>query len=214
MGRESFASHQPSTAKSSSKIPIKDVLKMKRLPNIHRGVSVSCDAKGRNFCVLQVCPNEALTEIPEISSSSMKQNMSGMLRDVSEHDDLHDVVCLVAGKRFPAHAFILASGSESFAKQLKYLNEEVDEETEPEPVILEVEDVLPQIFEQILKYLYTKTCDLLLEGPCNLKIEEPQKKKNNNTIQVKGNPKEVSAFSVYNDGKKNKKTSKSKTDQP
>ena len=208
--------HQPSTAKPSSKLPVKDVLKIKRLPNIHRGVSVSCDAKGRNFCVLQVCPNEALTEIPEISSSSMKQNMTAMLRDVSEHDDLHDVVCMVAGKRFPAHAFILASGSESFAKQLKYLNEVVDEETEPEPVILEVEDVLPQIFEQILKYLYTKTCDLLLEGPCNLKIEEPktsQKKKNNNSIHVNGNPKEISAFSVYNDGKRKKKTSKSKTER-
>ena len=199
--------HHQSTSKSS-KIPTKDILKIKRLPNIHRGVSVSCDAKGRNFCVLQVCPNEALTEIPEVSSSSMKQNMTTLLTDVSEYDDLHDVVCVVASKRYPAHAFILASGSESFAKQLKFLNKEVEE---TEPVILEVEDVLPQIFQQILKYLYTKTCDLLFEGPCNVKIEEPktsQNKQNNNTIHVNGNPKEVSAFGVYADNKKKKKQSK------
>ena len=213
-GGESWSgSHQHSTSKSS-KIPAKDILKIKRLPNIHRGVSVSCDPKGRNFCVLQVSPNEALTEIPEVSPSSMKQNMNTILKDVSEHDDLHDVVCVVAGKRFPAHAFILASGSESFAKQLKYLDEDLEED-EHEPVILEVEDVLPQIFEQILTYLYTKTCDLLLEGPCKVKIEDlknSQEKPNNNTIHMIGNPKEVSAFSVYADNKKKKKQSKTERD--
>ena len=217
-GGEAFSgTHQPSTAKPSSRTPVKDILKIKRLPNIHRGVSVSCDAKGRNFCVLQVCPNEALTEIPEVSPSIVKQNMTSLLAEVSEHDDLHDVVCVVDGKRFPAHGFILASGSESFAKQLKYMNEELEEEIEHDPVILDVEDTLPVIFEQILKYLYTKTCDLFLEGPCTVQIEEPtnsKKKENNNTtIHVNGNPKEVSAFSVYAENKIKKKPTKTKSER-
>ena len=73
---------------------VRDIIKIKRLSNIHRAVSVACDAKGKNFCVLQVCPNEALTEIPEVSPSTMKQNMKTLLNEVNLQDDLHDVVSM------------------------------------------------------------------------------------------------------------------------
>ena len=194
--------HQPASARNKS-----DVLKVKRLTNIHRAVAVACDIKGRNHCILQVCPNEALTELPEVSPSAMREQMKTLLEEVSETDDLHDVVCLVGGKRFPAHSFVLASGSDSFAKQLLYTED-------PKPV-LEVDDVKPEIFGQILQYLYFKGCDMMVEGPCPLKIEEPAAvvPPQIDTIEFNGNKKQVSAFSVYAENRnRKKKNSNNKVD--
>ena len=44
-----------------------DLIRIKqRLFGIHRGVSVVCDPKGKNFCVLQEAPNAALFDVPDI----------------------------------------------------------------------------------------------------------------------------------------------------
>ena len=193
--------HQPASPRNKF-----DVLKVTRLTNIHRAVAVACDAKGRNHCILQVCPNEALTELPEVSPSEMREQMKTLLEDVSETDDLHDVVCLVGKKRFPAHSFVLASGSESFAKQLLYAED-------PNPV-LNVENVKPEIFAQILQYLYYKSCDMMVEGPCPIKVEEPAAVPPQiDTIEFNGNKKQVSAFSVYSENRnRKKKNSNNKVD--
>ena len=206
--------HQPAARSQGAKGPAKELVKIKRLPNIHRGVAAACDAKGRNFCVLQVSPQEALTEIPEVSASTMAADLRALLAAAHLQDELHDVVCVAAGRSFPAHGFILASGAEKFAKQLKFLAE--DEETSPGPLLVEVEGVLPDIFEQVLKFLYTKTCDLFVEGPCPITLQEnnnPALKENENILEVSGDPKAVSAFSVYAQNKKKKKPSRSRLDQ-
>ena len=45
-----------------------DLIRIKqRLLGIHRGVSVVCDPKGKNFCVVQVAPNASLFDIPDIT---------------------------------------------------------------------------------------------------------------------------------------------------
>ena len=123
--------------------------------------------------------------------------MKTLLEEVSETDDLHDVVCLVGKKRFPAHSFVLSSGSESFAKQLLYV--------EDDKPVLEVADVKPDIFAQILQYLYYKCCDMMTEGPCPIKIQEQTPSPDINTLELNGNPKQVSAFSVYSDNRNRKK---------
>ena len=207
--------HQAAAARGQgAKGPAKELVKIKRLPNIHRGVAAACDAKGRNFCVLQVSPQEALTEIPEVSASAMAADLRALLAAAHLQDELHDVVCVAAGRSFPAHGFILASGADKFAKQLKFLAE--DEETAPGPLVVEVEGVLPDIFEQVLKFLYTKTCDLFVEGPCPITLQEnnnPALKQNENVLEVSGDQKTVSAFSVYAQNKKKKKPSRSRVEQ-
>ena len=44
-----------------------DLIRIKqRLLAIHRGVSVVCDPKGKNFCIVQVAPNASLFDVPDI----------------------------------------------------------------------------------------------------------------------------------------------------
>ena len=46
-------SHQQGKApRANSKAGLTDLIKLKRLPHIHRAVSAVCDSQGRNFCVL------------------------------------------------------------------------------------------------------------------------------------------------------------------
>ena len=88
------------------------VLKLKRIPHVHRAVRAVSDPKGRNYCVLQVSPSMALTEIPEISPSTLMAELENLVEEVNELDSIHDTVCIVGEQRFPAHSFILASGAE------------------------------------------------------------------------------------------------------
>merc|ERR1719186_180205 len=76
-------------------------------------------------------------------------------------------------------------------------------------MVLEIDDVHPDIFEQALKFMYYKSCDLMVEGKCNIKITLPVKSKedfNENKLEITGSPATISAFAVYseNRGKKNK----------
>jgi len=184
----------------SISVPQCDLIKLKRIQHIHRAVAASCDAKGKNFCILQVCPNEALTEVPEIDPSSMIKDMKTLLADVNEFDDLHDVICIVGNQNFAAHSFILASGSETFSKQLRFT--EVTG-----PVTVEIDDVHPEIFKQILQFLYYKSCELFMEGPCPIGPIKMVEK--NDTLQeileINGNSRDKSAFAVYSENKTKKK---------
>ena len=201
---------QGRTAKPGSKTTTRDLIKLKRLPHIHRAVMSISDAKGRNFCILQVAPNEALTVVPEVSLAQMREHMTSLLNEVSEQDTIHDVICQVGEKQFPAHSFVLASGSESLSKQLRFLENSVDEE-----LVVQVEDVHPETFHLVLQFLYTKTCDIFMEGasasPLTIGVTEGEPE----ILTVQGNPSQVSAFQVYKENKENKnrkkKASKGKT---
>jgi len=147
----------------TSKDPLLSV-KVKRIPGIHRAVKVSADPKGRNFCVLQVSPKEALTELPEVRPSNMLTDLSNLYNQVCEDDDVHDVICVVNGVKFAAHSAILAASSDYISKKLKYLEDETS------PVTIHIPNQHPVIFRQILQYIYTRTCSLLQEGPCAVTI--------------------------------------------
>jgi len=198
---------QGRTARPGSKTTTRDLIKLKRLPHIHRAVMSISDAKGRNFCILQVAPNEALTVVPEVSPAQMTERMTSLLNEVSEQDTIHDVICQVGEKQFPAHSFVLASGSESLSKQLRYLENSMDEE-----LVVQVEDVHPETFHLVLQFLYTKTCDIFMEGASASTLTIGVSEGEPEVLRVQGNPGQVSAFQVYKENKnRKKKASKGKT---
>jgi hypothetical protein len=162
---------------------------------------------GRNFCLLQVLPVEALTEIPDISPSRLTADMAALLEAADEYDSLHDTVFRLGGssrRRYALHSLVLAAGSETLAKQLKFAEAAVS------PIVLDIEEnIQPVIFEQILRYLYTRSCDLITPGPCSIFIENnnkttmngatttAQSDDNENFITV--DPGAVSAFAAFRD---------------
>ena len=80
-------------------------------------------------------------------------------------------------------------------------------------MVIEVDDIEPEIFAQALKYLYYKSCDLFVEGPCvvNVKAKTAKDDCNDNTLDITGDPRNTSAFAVYSENKgRKKKNSKSK----
>ena len=44
-----------------------------------------------------------------------------------------------------------------------------EEEEEEEAPIVKLANLKPEIFEQILQFIYTNQCDLLVPGPCKIK---------------------------------------------
>lgn len=79
--------------------------------------------------------------------------LSQLLDETTLEDDNHDVVIKINNHIFPAHKYILASGS-----NLLDLCNENDE------IILK--DINVEFFQQLLNYIYTGTCTLLETGEC------------------------------------------------
>ena len=67
----------------------------------------------------------------------------------------------VKGRSWVAHKFILLSRSDLFYKLIADVKRR---STDREETTLEVPDVNPDIFHQMLTYIYTDTCDLLRVG--------------------------------------------------
>ena len=60
-------------------------------------------------------------------------------------------------------------------------------EDESFPVILDINNIHPLIFKQLLEYMYTKSCSLLQEGPSAININpsnEKGKSYSNDIIQL------------------------------
>ena len=133
--------------RANSKSGPTDLIKLKCLPRIHRTVSAVSDSKGRNFSA-------------RILASKREQNLATLPREVSEFDSLHNVICQVGDRRCPAHSFVLASGSESLSKQLSF----AELQEEQEQVVVQVEEVHPDMFQPVLQFLYTKLSDLFQDG--------------------------------------------------
>ncbi|KAJ0174013.1 hypothetical protein K1T71_010159 [Dendrolimus kikuchii] len=183
-------------------------VKIVRIPNIYRAVSIAVDGEGLNFACLQIKPTCGLRSLPELSPSCLAKHME-CLRDTATYDDiLHDVTFKVGAKLYPAHIFIIASNSELLYKLYK------EKRTSPEekPVI-HLDNVHPEIFDRILKFMYTGTCDVAELGPCSLKIRKEDLmstgKKGREDAEEPDlieNPNEISAFEVYKHTEKNKKS--------
>lgn len=184
-------------------------VKIVKIPNIYRAVSISVDSEGLNFACLQIKPNCGLRSLPKLSPSSLVKDMQCLRESASDDDMLHDVTFKVGAKNYPAHIFIVASSSELLYKLYKERLSNIEQKP-----IVQLDNVHPEVFDRILKFIYTGTCDVAELGPCSLKIrkEDFNAGKNENEDvddrDLTENPGELSAsaFEVYKRTEKNKKT--------
>ncbi|XP_045501851.1 inhibitor of Bruton tyrosine kinase [Colias croceus] len=185
-------------------------VKIIKIPNIHRATAIAVDYEGLNFACLQNKPTCGLLSLPELSPTGLSKHMESLVETASEDDLLHDVIFKIGSKLFPAHMFIVASSSELLYNL--YQEAKATNINDEKPIIC-LENVLPEVFERILKYMYTGSCDVAEPGPCGLKIRKEDvvdvKKERDVDVEeeVIENPSEISAFEVYKtqDKRKNNK---------
>ncbi|XP_052043681.1 inhibitor of Bruton tyrosine kinase isoform X2 [Apodemus sylvaticus] len=146
-------------------------IRLEKLPFAHRAVSVSTDPSGCNFAILQSDPKTSLYEIPVVSSSSFFEEFGKLLREADEMDNFHDVTFQVGSRVFPAHKYILAVRSDFFQKlflsdgsSLELTDVYRKDEDAAGCHLFVVEKVHPDLFEYLLQFMYTDTCDFLTHG--------------------------------------------------
>ncbi|XP_041984578.1 inhibitor of Bruton tyrosine kinase [Aricia agestis] len=171
-------------------------VRITKIPNIHRATAIVVDGEGLNFACLQMKPTCGLTSLPDLSPSSLAKHMATLMETAADDDILHDVVFQVGTKVFPAHIFIVASSSEYLYKLYQ------DARTDGKTTVV-LDNVHPDVFERILRYMYTGTCDVAELGPCGLKIRKEdlsdlkKKGKEDDETEFIENASEISAFEVY-----------------
>ncbi|KAK7108349.1 inhibitor of Bruton tyrosine kinase-like [Littorina saxatilis] len=192
-------------------------ISLRRLPAIHRASGLACDVKGRNFAIMQALPNGWLTDVPTVSESLIHTEYQQLMEEADLYDAIHDCVVQVGEHRWPAHMFILASRADYFRKQVPCLATEPD--LSDEKPVIDVTDVEPDVMEQLLKFIYTDTCDFLTVGS-KVHLTHPQKQGVRNgtshtedadNILFEG--KSVSAYEVHQHGKKGKNGKEEKRDE-
>nr|XP_004660449.2 inhibitor of Bruton tyrosine kinase isoform X1 [Jaculus jaculus] len=146
-------------------------IRLEKLTFAHRAVSVSTDPSGCNFAVLQSDPKTSLYEIPVVSSSSFFEEFGHLLKETDEMDSIHDVTFHVGNRLFPAHKYILAVRSDFFQKlflsdgtALEFTDIYRKDEDSAGCHLFVVEKVHPDLFEYLLQFMYTDTCDFLTHG--------------------------------------------------
>nr|XP_015211679.1 PREDICTED: inhibitor of Bruton tyrosine kinase [Lepisosteus oculatus] len=146
-------------------------IQLEKLPHVHRAVSITMEPKGRNFGLLQSDPKTSLYEIPTVSASAFSKDLQGLLDEAGETDDLHDATLQVGNRTFPVHKYILAMRSDFFRKQFYPESDRVELpdilQTSEDAVGCELfvmEKVHPDMFEQLLQFIYTDTCNMLFHG--------------------------------------------------
>ena len=182
-----------------------DMIKLRRIPGIFRGSACAADPKWQNFCVLQQQPIASLYDIPDVSPPTISADMAAFAEQTFEDDPICDVV-FVVGKsnhidRVPAHKYIMASASEKISKMMRSADgKEVT-----------IQEVDPEIFRQVVKYCYTKTCALLRPGVCQVRLSNPKGKRETPETACSSpdppaieDPDRVSAFSLAQKTKKGK----------
>lgn len=112
-------------------------------------------------------PRTFLTRIPDIAPSTIQQDMYKFLQNADEYGEVHDITFKIGTKRFPVHRFICS------ARNMELLNSHIDSSDE---VTLQFH---PEIFNQLLLYVYTGTCNLLLCQKCPTELENLKEKNSN-----------------------------------
>ncbi|XP_059557093.1 inhibitor of Bruton tyrosine kinase isoform X6 [Myotis daubentonii] len=185
-------------------------IRLEKLAFAHRAVSVSTDPSGCNFAILQSDPKTSLYEIPAVSSSSFLEELGKLLREADEMDSIHDVTFQVGNRIFPAHKYILAMRSDFFQKlflsdgtSLDFTDVYRKDEDSVGCPLFVVEKVHPDLFEYLLQFIYTDTCDFLTHGfkpriILNKKPEEYQGTLNPHLNKMNSHEdNQKSAFEVY-----------------
>lgn len=104
-------------------------------------------------------PQFFLTYIPDILPQTIQQDMLKLLQEADEHDGIHDLVFKVDGKIFPVHRFVFSWC------ELELLDSQNGSS-------IELSGIHPDIFYQLLLYVYTKSCDLIVNQKCPERLEE------------------------------------------
>ncbi|XP_042527052.1 inhibitor of Bruton tyrosine kinase [Dipodomys spectabilis] len=187
-------------------------IRLEKLTFAHRAVSVSTDPSGCNFAILQSDPKASLYEVPVVSSSSFFEEFGKLLRETDEMDNIHDVTFQVGNRIFPAHKYVLAVRSDFFQKL--FLSDSTtsseltdvyrkDEDSSGCHLFV-VDKVHPDLFEYLLQFIYTDTCDFLTHGfkpriLLNKKSEEYQGSLNTDVNKIKcyEDDNQKSAYAVY-----------------
>uniref|UniRef100_A0A8C0KNR5 Inhibitor of Bruton tyrosine kinase n=1 Tax=Canis lupus dingo TaxID=286419 RepID=A0A8C0KNR5_CANLU len=185
-------------------------IRLEKLTFAHRAVSVSTDPSGCNFAILQSDPKTSLYEIPAVSSSSFFEEFGKLLRETDETDNIHDVTFQVGNRIFPAHKYILAVRSDFFQKlflsdgtTLDFIDVYRKDEDSAGCHLFVIEKVHPDLFEYLLQFIYTDTCDFLIHGftpriNLNKKPEEYQGTMNSHSNKMHCHEdNQKSAFEVY-----------------
>ncbi|XP_043930033.1 inhibitor of Bruton tyrosine kinase [Protopterus annectens] len=145
-------------------------IRLEKLSVVHRAVGIATDCKGRNFAVLQSDPKTSLYEIPSVSASCFTEDFGKLLADASEMDNIHNVTFQVINRTFPVHKYILAMRSDYFRKlffpdgdKSEFL-EICHKEDAVGCDLYVLQNINPDHFACLLQYIYTDTCDFLIQG--------------------------------------------------
>ncbi|XP_025096853.1 inhibitor of Bruton tyrosine kinase-like isoform X2 [Pomacea canaliculata] len=136
-------------------------MSLRRLPGVHRGTYITCDRKGHNCAVLQALPKCCLTDIPCVSESTMYADLLQMMEEADIYDSIHDTILHVGEQSWPVHLFVLASRADFFRKKVFSSDPAGMGNTTRE---ITVHDIHPEVMEQVLKFIYTDTCDVMKIG--------------------------------------------------
>ncbi|KAM9187597.1 LOW QUALITY PROTEIN: inhibitor of Bruton tyrosine kinase-like [Dugong dugon] len=205
--------HNPSSDVScvSEVNSVYERIRLERLTFAHRAVSLSTDPSGCNFAILLPDPKTSPYEIPAVSSSSLFEEFGKLLRETDEMDSIHDVTFQVGNRIFPARKHILAVRSDFFQKlfisdgtTLDFADVYRKNEDSVGCHLFVVEKVHPDLFEYLLQFIYTDTCDVLTHGykpriHLNKKPEEYQNAPNShlNKMNCHEDNNQKSTFEVY-----------------
>ncbi|XP_033741198.1 inhibitor of Bruton tyrosine kinase-like [Pecten maximus] len=179
-----------------------------RIPHIHRGLTIQSDIKGRNYAVQQAQVNLCITDVPCVSSSTFTEDFAQLLEEADEYDVIHDIVIQAGGHTWPAHKYILLSRSDYFNKLMA---ESKKKDSLTDHQVIQIHDIHPEIFEQLLNFLYTDTCSLLIPGtkfdlsPWTAPLQGQGDGFDKNEVENRNSPdiffskseKELSAFEVH-----------------
>ncbi|XP_063772958.1 inhibitor of Bruton tyrosine kinase isoform X2 [Pseudophryne corroboree] len=187
-------------------------ISLQKLPFVHRAVSVTTDPNGCNFAVLQSDPKTSLFEVPVVSSSIFTEDFKKLLNEVDELDNIHDVTFLLGSQSFPAHKYILAMKCDFFRRlffsgdsnQIDFPDLYHNGEDAAGCDVFVIEKIPPGLFTYILQFVYTDTCDMLVQGhkPRAIQNEKIEENKDNiisdfQKISFNEDMKGKSAYEVY-----------------
>ncbi|XP_068231446.1 inhibitor of Bruton tyrosine kinase [Palaemon carinicauda] len=170
------------------------VLRLTRIVALHRTVAIMCDPKGRNFAALQNDPNSFLLDVPQISKSSIGEDLGNLLQETVEEDSVHDIIIECGGRKFPAHSYILAHHSLYFRELILEEGNKNDDThssvqkvcgslQDSEKKCIIISDIRPEIFQEVLKYIYSGFCQLTTLGQCQFKVfPDTEASRNSNDV--------------------------------
>lgn len=174
-------------------------LKLTKFSRIYRAISITSDPRGEDFCVIQQHPYQSFL-FKNFNQNNINEELGTLIDEADESDNLHDVCFKIEHKIFPVHKYIVANKSPNL-NQLFLENLDKD--------VIEIKDTNPDIFKELLSFIYTGSCDLIEIGevPEHLKkycMTNSDDKFNTSEPFDESNNFSLSAYEVYKESKKEK----------